>query len=527
MAKKAASGKETSLPLVFALVLFVLSTITFGVLWYMQYADQEAKAASVADAKKDAAAARALAKESDLNAKLYRIYLGVDDPEDRTLLMGEHKAGDKLSTELKQINTRLATKLGKADGSALPAELQVWTVDESGKIGEAPTKTFVEAVTEAVKERDAAKVEEKKTSDLYKAAVSDAKKAQDESDSQRKTFAELVANLPKDYKTKLDAQIKLFEDRKQKFIFDEAEGRKQLDAVTDQKGQLEREGKRQKDQIGTLQEQIAVLIKERAKNQVNQFAFEEPQGKILRRPEPGIVEINLGSADLVRPGLTFTVLPNDYQEKGRQSRVRTMRLPDERGVYKNVERFVEKATVEVIEVVGPHLARARVTQEFDPIRDGAAPGDLLYNSVWRKGTADHIALVGIFDVNGDGSDDIEGVIRDLNRMGVPVDAYFDMRTRKWVGQINEQTRYVVEGWYPVNSANDPNRDDKTKLIAAMTAAVQSGRDKGVAVVKFQDFFPRMGYRMKLDTNPDKLNQATAPYLNRVNAVENPPMKEGN
>ncbi|VTT98654.1 Uncharacterized protein OS=Planctomyces maris DSM 8797 GN=PM8797T_24106 PE=4 SV=1 [Gemmataceae bacterium] len=527
MAKKAASGKETSLPLVFALVFFVLSTITFGVLWYMQYADQEAKIASAADAKKDAAAARQLAKEADLNAKLYRIYLGVDDPEDRTLLLGEHKAGDKLSTELKLINDRLATKLGKADASALPAELQVWTVDESGKLGEAPTKTFVEAVTEAMKERDAAKVEEKKSSDLYKASVSDYKKAQDELEAARKIFAEVAASLPKDYKAKLDAQVKLFEDRKQKFIADEAAGRKELDGVMDAKGQLERETKRQKELMSQLQEQIGVLIKERAKTQVNQFAFEEPQGKILRRPESGIVEINLGSADLVRPGLTFTVLPNDYQEKGRQSRVRIMRVPDERGVYKNVERFVEKATIEVIEVVGPHLARARVTQEFDPIRDGAAPGDLLYNSVWRKGTADHIALVGIFDVNGDGSDDIEAVIRDLNRMGVPVDAYFDMRTRKWVGQINEQTRYVIEGWYPANSANDPNRDDKTKLIAAMTAAVQSGRDKGVAIVKFQDFFPRMGYRMKLDMNVDKLNQAVAPYLNRVNAVENPPMKDGN
>ncbi|MBA4186658.1 MAG: hypothetical protein C0467_01430 [Planctomycetaceae bacterium] len=526
MAKKAAATKETSMPLVFALVFFVLTTIAFGVLWYMEFADREAKIASVADAKKDAAAARALVKESDLNSRLYRIYLGVDDAEDKTLLMGDHKAGDKLSIELKRINTELAKKLGLEDSSKLPAELQVWGVDETGKIGEAPTKSFVEAVKEAVKERDAAKVEEKKTADLWKTEVGNIVAALKTLEAARNEFSTVAKALPADFDAKLKAQIALFEGRKQKFIKDEADGRVALDTVMEEKGKLERDQKRQKDMITGLQEQIAVYIKDRAKNQVNQFQFEEPQGKILRRPEQGVVEINLGSVDLVRPGLTFTVLPNDYQEKGRQSRVRIMRIPDERGQYKNVERFVEKATIEVIDVVGPHLSRCRITQEFDPIRDGAAPGDLLYNSVWRKGTADHIALVGIFDVNGDGSDDIESVIRDLARMGIPVDAYYDMKTRKWVGQITEQTRYLVEGWYPANAANDPNRDDKTKLIASMTEAVKSGRDKGVAIVKFQDFFPRMGYRVKLDLSVDKLNQATAPYLNRVNSVEMP-MNPGN
>jgi hypothetical protein len=162
------------------------------------------------------------------------------------------------------------------------------------------------------------------------------------------------------------------------------------------------------------------------------------------------------------------------------------------------------------------LSRARITKEFDPIRDGAAPGDLIYNAVWRKGAADHIALMGVFDANGDGSDDIEIVVRDLTKMGIPVDAYFDMRTRKWVGEITNQTRYIIEGWYPVQGAHDPNRDEKTKLIGDMSAAVKEARTKGVSPVKFQDFFPRIGYRVKIDTTNDKINQAVAPYLNAVN-----------
>lgn len=526
MAKKAASGKETSVPLVIALVFFVLMSVTFGVLWYMEYAERETRAAAVDTAKKDATAARGAVKDLELKGRLYRIYLGVDEGDDRTQLANDHKAGDALAVELKRINTKFAEKMGLDDPTKVPEELRIWSVDDTGKIGDAPSKSYPEAVAEALKERDAAKVAEKATSDLYRGAVADITAAVKTLEAARAEFAAVAKALPADFDAKLKAQIALFEQRKGQFVKAEAASRTDIEAISEERGKLERETKRQKDLISGLQEHITLLIKEQAKNQVNQFTFEEPQGKILRRPEPGIVEINLGSKDLIRPGLTFTVLPNDYQEKGRQSRIRTMRIPDERGQYKNVERFVEKASIEVIEVLGPSLARCRITQEYDPIRDGAAPGDLIYNSVWRKGTADRIALVGIFDVNGDGSDDIEFVIRDLNRMGIPVDAYFDLRQRKWVGQITEQTRYLIEGWYPSNSANDPNRDDKTKLIAAMSNAVKEGREKGIAIVKFQDFFPRMGYRVKLDLSVDRLNQATAPYLNRVNAIENP-IKEGN
>jgi hypothetical protein len=191
-----------------------------------------------------------------------------------------------------------------------------------------------------------------------------------------------------------------------------------------------------------------------------------------------------------------------------------------------VERFVEKGTIEVVEILGPNLARARITSEADYIRDGISQGDLLYNAVWRKGAADHIALVGIFDINGDGTDDVLKVVRDLKDMGVIVDAYFDLSKRQWVGAMNEQTRYLVVGRYPVQSATDPNRDEKTKLIDAMSQAVEAARQKNVQSVNFRDFFPRTGYRVKLDVPDDKINQATAPYLKGVTGSDAKP-SDGN
>ena len=260
------------------------------------------------------------------------------------------------------------------------------------------------------------------------------------------------------------------------------------------------------------------LSAEKTQGVTEKFTFDEPQGKILRKLPEGVVEINLGSAAGVKPGLTFTVLPPDYPEKGRQSRMRMLRVPDGRGNYKSVENFVPKGAIEVYEVVGPTLSLARIQPgtEMDPIRDGVTVGDLIYNSAWRKGVADHIALIGIFDINGDGSDDIESVVRDLTKMGIPVDAYYDMKKRAWVGQVTERTRYIVEGYYPINTATDPNRDEKTKLLEAIGKAISEGKQKGVGTVNFRDFFSRMGYKFRLDVTDDKINQATAPLRTDVN-----------
>jgi hypothetical protein len=66
---------------------------------------------------------------------------------------------------------------------------------------------------------------------------------------------------------------------------------------------------------------------------------------------------------------------------------------------------------------------------------------------------------------------------------------------------------------------DPNRDEKTKLIDAMSQAVEAARQKNVQSVNFRDFFPRTGYKVKLDVPDDKINQATAPYLQGVSASD--------
>jgi hypothetical protein len=515
MAKK---SRETSLPLIIALVFFVLTTIGLGVFCYVLNSDMAAKDAAVDRAGKDRSAAQATAKENELIARVLRTVVGIEDDADRTAIVAEVKEGDKAALALKQVNESIAKKLG-VEADKLPGDFAFWPADfDERKLLKPPAKAggLLEVVTANTASRNSAVAEYNKQSKNYTTARDEVKVTSDRYEQTRDELKKVVDETPK----KFDGQIKAANDRadrQNKTYLDEIKkARNDEQDLKDRLTELGVEKLRLEKRLQNKELEIASLVEKTKKNE-DVFQFDEPQGKILRRVSDDIVEIDLGSTALVRPGLTFTVLPIDFPEKGRQSRMRIIRLPDDRGNYKPYERFVQKADIEVVEVLGPNLSRARIQagSEADPIRDRVMPGDLLYNAIWRKGTADHVALVGVFDVNADGTDDIEAVVRDLSRMGIPVDAYYDLRKQAWVGRITERTRYVVQGAQPTNSAADPNQAAKSRLIGGISQALTDARNKGVSIVDFRDFFPRMGYKVRTDITEDKINQAAARYLSGV------------
>jgi hypothetical protein len=527
--------KEAGTALILATVFFVLTTIAFGVLWYMEFAERDKNKAEVESKAKDVTAARGELADAKLESLVARVFFGVASDDDRkTVNSWSDKEKTKAAEAIKKMKLVLVQAIADGDESKLPAELKtreegkisLWDLEENGLPGPIPDRSPVALIAEIAKERDAAVANESKTLALYNSALADIKKAVADYEKVKQDFKNITDALPKDFETKLKALADKFEARKEQFTAAEKASRDELDRLKDEITSLDQQKTILGRQIAALTEKVAAQaarIKDLDKSR-DTINFGEPHGKILRRLPEGIVEINIGSADLVKLGLTFTVLPSDFPERGRQSRVRIIRQPDSRGEYKNVERFVEKANIEVIEVVGPHLSRARITSEYDPIRDGAAPGDLLYNPIWRKGTADHIALIGIFDINGDGTDDIETVVRDLTRMGVPIDAYFDLKTRKWVGQISNQTRYLVQGALPVRGAFDANGEAKSILNRDVNTAIRSALDTGLTRVSYKDFFPMTGYRVKIDISDERVNLAANPYL--IQSSE-PRMNPGN
>jgi len=552
---KARQAKETSLPVIVALVFFIVATIGLGVFVYVLYSDQEAKDAAVVAAKKEVTDMRATVTEAQTIARIYRVAMGIEegtgDQSDMVILQNEVKEGSAGLRELQKLNgalkkrgpeiaTATATKFDNAlevyfkalaGGNPMPPKLDtssiitandfdIWPaeLDEKKQL-RAPKGNMIDLF---VKSRIQSNFAAKATGDervSYEKVVTDIKAARAAYDKAQKDYGDKAVELPKSFDAKiaeLQKQLDLLRDTYRK---NEANTRAEVGKRDDQIEAMKLDIRKRDDEIGRLKDTLSVINAKTPKT--DPFAYDAPQGKITSRLAENIVEINLGSNAHVQAGLTFTVLPIDFPQKGRVSRMMKIRRPDDRGNYKEIELFVPKATIEVIEVLGPEVSRCRITSEFDDVRDRALPGDLLYNSVWRKGQADHIALIGIFDINGDGTDDIENLIRDLNKMGVPVDAYFDLKAKKWVGKLTDRTRYLVDGFSPSPTPNDPNLDAKTKLIGAMKAARDEAAAKQIQIVPARDFFGRTGYKAKIDVSDDYINQAAAKYLGGV-GVEIPP-----
>lgn len=515
MAKK---KRETGLPVVIALVFFLLTTVGLGVFCYVLYSDQIEQQKVVESAKKDAAGSAKLAKEAQELVKVYRIALGIPEPGDLETLTAESKPGDIYAAELKKLNEALDAKLKQVKPAEVTTDLNAktvldWAPDAENKIPPAGPRTVIlDAVAKFLAQQEIAKQAADAKVKTYDEAATALKAKADAFDVAVADLKGTAAKLTDEITKTLEDIKKASAARQSKFEDDTKDLRGKIDEHVNSIARLNTKLRQTEERLAGVMLDVQALQETKKKGE--QF-FDEPVGKILRRLPDNTVEIDLGFNDKAMPGLTFSVLPADFPIRGYQSRVRVFREPDDRNVFREVTRFVEKGIIEIVEILGPHSARARIVSETDPIRDRVLVGDLLYNAVWRRGSADHVALFGVFDTNGDGRDDIKNVVRDLERMGIPVDAYFDLTERKWIGTLSARTRYAIKGYAPNPSGNDPYAGEKAALNAAISQAAVDVRNKGITEVSFREIFPRIGYRVKMDVTDDKINQAVSQYLQVV------------
>src|SRR5437868_3512506 len=117
-------SKETSVPLIFALVFFILTTIAFGAMWYMSYSDMEAKNAEVKKAKEDLVTPREVSRENEMTARVYRLWMGleIDGVTDDKSSGEAEKGSATVSNELAKLNDALMKKLGVTDPDKLDPE---------------------------------------------------------------------------------------------------------------------------------------------------------------------------------------------------------------------------------------------------------------------------------------------------------------------------------------------------------------------------------------------------------------------
>ncbi len=190
-------------------------------------------------------------------------------------------------------------------------------------------------------------------------------------------------------------------------------------------------------------------------NKLRGGRFETVQGEIRYVLRGGkIVSINLGSADALRPGITFGVVDRDD----------TSRLQD----------ADIKASIQITKILGPHLAEARVVampQLGNPIIEG----DAVYSPFWAPGRTVRIALAGGIDIDDDGRPDNEILEGMIKAAGAEI-ADNGERT----GRIDPGVRFLVVGESPKIEGRD--EDVAEAELAALGEAKQRATEAGVTVI---------------------------------------------
>jgi hypothetical protein len=321
-----------------------------------------------------------------------------------------------------------------------------------------------------------------------------------------KTFKDETQKIPGTIAAQVGKAQTNYDNRLKDFQGTQDTSRKSVQDSADKYAAAELINKRQAELIATLKS-TNNLLRDREINLIDPFQFDKPQGRILRRYSDTLVDIDLGSSDKVRPGLAFSIFPSDTVVRGMQPRNRN--FTDFEG--KILQRPVPKGLIEVVDVIGPNIAQCRITTEDSPVRDRVIVGDLLYNALWRKGSSEHIALFGIFDLDGDGRDDVLNLIQGLRRVGVVVDAYYDIGKGKWEGEITSQTNFGLEGYSPTLTAADGNSAGKLRIAGLISDARKQVKDRGIRILRPIEFFPRIGFNARMDVNADAINQAATAY----------------
>jgi hypothetical protein len=218
-------------------------------------------------------------------------------------------------------------------------------------------------------------------------------------------------------------------------------------------------------------------------NRLRSDQFETTQGEVRYVARGGnITTINLGSADELRPGVTFGVIDGD------ETRLRDAKV---------------KATIQVTQIQGPHLAQARVVA-FPEIKDPIIPGDKIFSPFWAPGRVVKIALAGNIDIDGDGRPDNEAVKGQIRAAGAIVAAELTASGATSSGKLDATIRFMVIG--EESDTGGAANDDTLAAIAAMSKVKTKAKELGLTVIpawKLQNYLKTLN-----DTVTTPLGSAT-------------------
>jgi hypothetical protein len=458
---------ESKTGLIVALVFFILTTIGLGIGTYTGYTADEGKDATIKKLNGEKKNLEADREWWKFQAMCYRAVLGhlpggdVGDLglKKEQFAQGALGTGQKDKEEVTLLITNILDKkanwnaaqkkyMGSYEGLLVDAqkrydalEAQLKGVQAQLAAAEKRARDAEEAARTAKQEYDAALAAQAKKVD------------NDQNDNQTR-----VANLVKD--------VERLGKEKQDLMTEQAVTMKRLSDESRKKDEVI---KQLKDLVAQRTDELTAM---RQKTTTQMPKNWNTDWKIVTIAGT-IPYINLGSADKVKPQLTFSI----------------------HGVGPDGKPLQEpKGTLEVVNVVDEHLSQARITNVKDPNRNPVLIGDVLFNPSWDPNLKKHVALTGIIDLTGDGRDSSIEFRRNLERQNVIVDAWLDPKDYSPQGKITVQTDYLILGDGVESLTNVRDREGfGKKLNESMIAMKKEAEKNGVQVVSLRKYLEMIGY----------------------------------
>ena len=206
--------------------------------------------------------------------------------------------------------------------------------------------------------------------------------------------------------------------------------------------------------------------------------FDVADGRItLSSPTTHSVWINLGSADNLRPQLTFAVYGPDV----------TNFIPENK-----------KADIQVLRIVGPHQAQARVVS--DQLKDPILIDDLVHTPAWTPSRKLQFAIAGFFDLDGDSTNDQTRFKSILTANNGDVVAELTEEGAE-EGELTPRIRYLIVGDPPADPSKFANYNKKAEEV-------------GLEIRYYRDVLEQMGVREEARTTRPSRDDGSSGFKNR-------------
>ncbi|MBD3675138.1 MAG: hypothetical protein HUJ26_16595 [Planctomycetaceae bacterium] len=216
-------------------------------------------------------------------------------------------------------------------------------------------------------------------------------------------------------------------------------------------------------------------------NNLRDESFDVPDGHIVSVIfDTNEVYIDLGTDHKLREGTTFSVYNKDLANVG--------------GRTSDI-----KASIQVTEVLGPSLSRAKITSEGQYEGDYSRPiasGDAIYSPLWRAGLTETFALVGKFDIDQDERDDREILITAIRNAGGVVGDQVLPSGERLGDEITSEFKFVVLGDIgdPLKEPDPQKRAQIQRVHTLAQDLKKEAQQSGVRVITMNDFLSYMGYK---------------------------------